>query len=65
MSKWVIFHIYGKGVAYEVEFADGIGATVALITLEPEAIQAVDRGDLLHTRRQEPAACKAMASPQP
>ena len=46
-----IVHIYGQGVAYEVEFVDGVGATIALVTLKSESVRAVGSGELLHTRR--------------
>ena len=46
-----IVHIYGQGVAYEVEFVDGVGTTVALVTLKSESVRAVGSGELLHTRR--------------
>ena len=46
-----IVHVYGQGTAYEVEFVDGDGTTIALITLKSEAVRPVGRGELLHTRR--------------
>ena len=46
-----IIHIYGKGAAYEVEFVDGDGTTIALVTLKSESVRPVGSGELLHTRR--------------
>ncbi len=37
--------------AYEVEFVDGDGSTVACITLEAKHVRTIDLGELLHTRR--------------
>lgn len=46
-----IVHVYGNGSAYEVEFVDGDGATVALMTLQPDQIRPIGGGELLHIRR--------------
>ena len=46
-----IVHIYGQGAAYEVEFVDGDGTTIALVTLKSESVRPVGSGELLHTRR--------------
>jgi hypothetical protein len=48
-----IVHVYGQGMAYEVEFVDGDGTTIALITLKSEAVRPVGSGELLHTRRRD------------
>jgi len=48
-----IVHIYEQGAAYEVEFVDGDGTTIALVTLKSESVRPVGRGELLHTRRHE------------
>lgn len=48
-----IVHVHGKGKAYEVEFVDGDGTTVALMTLESGAIRPIGPGELLHTRRRD------------
>ncbi len=45
--------IYGNGKAYEVEFVDGDGSTIALLTLEPTAIRPIRAGELLHTRHRD------------
>ena len=45
--------IYGNGKAYEVEFVDGDGSTIALLTLDPTAIRPIQAGELLHTRHRE------------
>lgn len=45
--------IYGDGKAYEVEFVDGDGSTIALLTLEPTAIRPIQAGELLHTRHRD------------
>ena len=46
-----VVHIYGEGKAYEVEFIDGDGSTIALLTLEPSDIRPIEAGELLHARR--------------
>ena len=48
-----IVHVHGQGKAYEVEFVDGDGTTVALMTLDSDAIRAIGPGELLHTRRRD------------
>lgn len=48
-----VVHVYGKGEAYEVEFVDGDGTTIALITLKSAAVRPVGSGELLHTRRRD------------
>ena len=40
-----IVHIYGQGAAYEVEFVDGDGTTIALVTLKSESVRPVGSGD--------------------
>ena len=45
--------MYSNGAAYEVEFVDGDGTTVACITLDAKDVRNIDRGELLHTRRRE------------
>jgi len=50
-----IVHVHGQGKAYEVEFVDGDGTTVASMTLDSDAIRAIGPGELLHTRRRDPA----------
>jgi len=46
-----IVHVYKDGVAYEVEFVDGGGSTVALITVDANDVRRIESGELLHTRR--------------
>ena len=46
-----VVHVYSNGAAYEVEFVDGDGTTVACITIESKDVRTIDRGELLHTRR--------------
>lgn len=46
-----VVHIYKDGAAYEVEFVDGGGATVALITVDAKDIRQIEPGELLHARR--------------
>jgi hypothetical protein len=46
-----VVHVYQQGVAYEVEFVDGDGATVALMTLDATDVRPIAGGELLHTRR--------------
>ena len=50
-----IVHVYGHGTAYEVEFVDGDGTTVALTTLDSSDVRPVARGELLHIRRHDVA----------
>lgn len=46
-----VVHVYGDGKAYEVEFVDGSGTTVALLTLDAADVRPIEAGELLHTRR--------------
>ncbi len=46
-----VVHVHASGSAYEVEFVDGDGSTVACITLDAKEVRTIDRGELLHTRR--------------
>lgn len=46
-----VVHVYESGAAYEVEFVDGGGATVALITVEADAVRKIEPGEVLHARR--------------
>jgi len=43
--------IYGQGESYEVEFVGYDGHTIALLTLKPEQIRSLSRGDVPHVRR--------------
>ena len=46
-----VVHVYSNGAAYEVEFVDGDGTSVACITLDAKDVRNIDRGELLHIRR--------------
>lgn len=50
-----VVHVCRNGGAYEVEFVDGDGTTIALITLKSEAVRPVGSGELLHTRHRDAA----------
>ncbi len=45
-----VVHVYGGGIAYEVEFATGSGRTLAVETLEPKDIRRLGDEEILHTR---------------
>jgi hypothetical protein len=42
--------VHGDGEAFEVEFVDYEGRTVALLTLEHTQVRALHAGDIPHTR---------------
>ena len=46
-----VVHVYGDGKAFEVEFVDGDGTTIALLTLESSDVRPIEAGELLHARR--------------
>lgn len=46
-----VVHVYDDGKAYEVDFVDGGGSTIVLLTLEPSRIRPIEAGELLHARR--------------
>ncbi|MEX1229055.1 MAG: DUF4926 domain-containing protein [Planctomycetaceae bacterium] len=48
-----VVHIYKQGAAFEVEFVDGSGTTVALLTLDAHDVRPIEAGELLHTRRRK------------
>lgn len=48
----VVF-VYAGGAGYEVEFADGDGRTIALLTLDKNQIRPFAGGELLHARKCE------------
>ncbi len=50
-----VVHVYREGAAYEVEFVDGDGTTIALMTLDSKDVRPLGHGELLHTRRRGPA----------
>ena len=60
-----VVYVYANGAAYEVEFVDGDGTTVACITLDSKDVRKIDRGEMLHTRRHDEGTNKVMdQSPQ-
>ena len=46
-----VVHVYQGGVAYEVEFVDGGGSTIALLTVDAADVRRIKPGELLHARR--------------
>lgn len=46
-----VVHIYKNNAAYEVEFVDGGGATIALITVDAKDVRQIEPGEVLHARR--------------
>ena len=46
-----IVQVHGDGKAYEVEFVDVDGTTIALLTLDAEEVRPIAPGELLHARR--------------
>ena len=48
-----VVHAYRKGAGYEVEFVDGDGTTIALVTLESSAVRPIGHGELLHARHRD------------
>jgi Domain of unknown function (DUF4926) len=46
-----VVHIYHGGRGYEVEFVDGGGRTVALVTVSAGDVRPIEAGELLHARR--------------
>ncbi|MCA9163039.1 MAG: DUF4926 domain-containing protein [Planctomycetales bacterium] len=46
-----VVHVYKGGRGYEVEFVDGGGQTVALITVDARDVRLIEAGELLHARR--------------
>ena len=49
----VVVHVYRERYAYEIEFVDGGGATVAIVTVKEEDIRLLEPGEILHTRRRD------------
>ena len=49
-----VVHCYEGGQAYEVEFIDGNGDTLAVLTLESSAIRPQIGGEILHVREVTP-----------
>ena len=46
-----VVHVYKGGRGYEVEFVDGGGQTVALLTVGADDVRPIEAGELLHARR--------------
>jgi hypothetical protein len=46
-----VVHVYQEGRGYEVEFVDGGGKTVALVTVGAEDVRPVEVGELRHAIR--------------
>ena len=46
-----VVHVYKGGRGYEVEFVDGGGQTVALVTVSADDVRLIESGELLHARR--------------
>ena len=45
-----VVHAYKNGKGYDVEFVDGGGHTVALVTVGASDVRPIQPGELLHTR---------------
>jgi hypothetical protein len=41
-----VVHVYKNGMAYEVEFVDGVGATIALITVDAAQVRRIESGEV-------------------
>jgi hypothetical protein len=46
-----VVHVYKDGKGFEVEFVDGGGQTVALVTVGSDDVRPIQAGELLHTRK--------------
>lgn len=46
-----VVHVYKQGQGYEVEFVDGGGKTIALVTVGADDVRPIASGELLHARR--------------
>ena len=51
----VVVHRYKGGKAFEVEFVNGAGETIAVVTLPREDIRLINRKEILHVRELAPA----------
>ena len=49
-----VVHCYEDHQAYEVEFVDADGSTIAVLTLEHSEIRTPVRGEILHVRELSP-----------
>ena len=45
-----VVHCYSDDQAYEVEFIDAEGATLAVLTLTQADVRSFNRGEILHVR---------------
>ncbi len=45
-----VVHVYGNGEGYEVEFINGAGETVAVITLGRGDVRPIQKEEILHVR---------------
>ena len=45
-----VVHRYRDGLAFEVEFVSGAGATLAILTLEPPDVRPLGGHDIFHVR---------------
>ena len=46
----VVVHVYARNAAYEVEFVNAAGKTVALMTVESSDIRPMAAEEILHAR---------------
>ena len=46
-----VVNVYRDGKGYEVEFVDGAGQTVALITVGASDVRPIGSGEVLHARK--------------
>ena len=46
-----VVHLYADGKAFEVEFVSLKGETLALLTLEADAIRPIEAREIAHVRR--------------
>lgn len=52
----VVVHVHNEEKAFEVEFVDARGETVAVLTLDNEDIRPIQRREILHVRDLDMAA---------
>ena len=45
-----VVHVYAGREAYEVEFVDGRGASIAVVTIDAAGVRPVEGGEILHVR---------------
>jgi hypothetical protein len=45
-----VVSVYERGRAFEVEFVAGDGRTIAVLTLKPGDVRAVNEAEILHVR---------------